>query len=108
MNQIPVPDENDSLSEVDLDNETFFLHFSWNETASFWTLSIENANKESLASGIKIVPDTPLITQIRQSYLPAGELIAVTLDRSNTISRDDLPNGRVAMVYLTESEVAAL
>lgn len=108
MIQIPVPDENDSISEIDIDGETYFFHFAWNETASFWTLSIENANKESLASGIRIVPDYPLLSQIQRPYLPQGEILAITPDRRNSIGRSDLPSGRVAIIYATADEVRSL
>ena len=106
MIKIPVLDANDSLTEVVLDGETFFLHLSWNSEAELWTLAIENAYNEVIISGIAVVPDTPLLARYRHLLVPAGELVALTPDRRDTISREALPSGDVALIYVEAEELA--
>lgn len=106
MIQIPVLDTNDSLCEVVLDRETYFLHLSWNEEDEFWTLGIENANHAVLVQSIKVVPDAPLLRWVRRNYLPPGELIASAPDRRDVVSRSDLIDGTVALVYVSEGELS--
>lgn len=102
---IPVLDANDSLTEVVLDDETFFLRLSWNSEGQFWTLGVENAYNEVIITGIALVPDTPLLARYRHLLVPDGELFALTPDRRDTISREALPSGDVALVYLDAEEV---
>ncbi|CAB3863478.1 hypothetical protein IPU70_08105 [Achromobacter sp. SD115] len=103
---IPVIDANDSLTEVELEGITYFLHLAWNSEAELWTLSIENAYNEVIVAGIGVVPDTPLLTRYRHLAVPPGELVALAPDRRNTISREALPAGQVALAYVESAEVA--
>lgn len=108
MIQISVVDQNDSLTEVDLDGETYFVHLAWNSEGGSWTLGVENANKDTIVEGIAVVPDFPLLGRYRVAGMPAGEILAVAPDRRDTISRSDLPSGVVALVYVTQAEVVLI
>lgn len=103
---IPVPDANDSLTEVELDGITYFLRLSWNSEAELWSMAIENAYNEVIVAGICVVPDTPLLAGYRHLAVPAGELVALAPDRRDTVSRAALPAGEVALVYVNAEEVA--
>src|SRR4029079_317582 len=106
---IPVLDANDSLTEVVLTGETFFLHLGWNTESASWTLGINNALNEAVVEGIALVTDTPLLERYRASmHVPAGELVALTPDQRNSISRTALPLGIVALMYYEPDEVEAL
>ncbi|NMK48056.1 hypothetical protein [Achromobacter sp. Bel] len=106
MVQIPIPDANDSLTEVELDGATYFLRLSWNSEAEFWALSIENAYNELIVAGIAVVPGSPLLAAYRHLTVPAGELVALAPDRRDVISRGALPSGEVALIYVDAQEVA--
>jgi hypothetical protein len=105
MLTIPVLDANDSLTEVVLDERTFFLHLAWNSEAELWALSIENAYNELIIAGIAVVPDSALVDRFRHLPVPAGELMAITPDGRDTISRPALPSGDVALVYIEAAEL---
>lgn len=107
MFRIPVLDANDSLTEIVLDDETFFLRLSWNSEGELWTLSIENAHNDAIVDGIAVVPDTPLLQRYRHLHVPAGDLVAVSPDLRDTIGREDLPSGDVALVYIPAQESAS-
>lgn len=103
---IPVPDANDSLTEVELDGITYFLRLSWNSEAELWSMAIENAYNEVIVAGICVVPDTPLLAGHRHLAVPTGELVALAPDRRDTVSRAALPAGEVSLVYVNAEEVA--
>lgn len=103
---IPVIDANDSLTEVELEGRIYFFQLSWNSEAELWTLSIENAYNEVIVAGIGMVPDTPLLARYRHLPVPPGELVALAPDRRNAISREALPAGQVALVYVESAEIA--
>ncbi|OOF85139.1 phage baseplate plug family protein [Rodentibacter ratti] len=99
MFSIQLPDKNDFITEVNLDDEVFFLHFSWNDTLGQWFLAIENAYNDELASSIAVLPERPLIEPIRREDLPLGELIVFCSDNLPHIGRNDFINGRAELIY---------
>lgn len=104
MIQIPIPDVNDSLTEVEFEGVTYFLRLSWNSEAELWVLSIENAYNELIVAGIALVPGVPLLAGYRHLAVPAGELVALAPDRRDTVSRAALPSGEVALIYADSQE----
>ncbi|MDB5849787.1 MAG: hypothetical protein JWP29_3539 [Rhodoferax sp.] len=106
MIAIGVPDQNDSLLEIDLEGETFFLHFAWNSEAEFWTLGVESASHDTLVEGVVIVPDTLLLSRYRQEGMPPGDLMVVVPDRRDSITRAALPAGDVTLLYASAAEIA--
>lgn len=100
MIEINVPNHNDSLLEVELDDEVFFLHFSWNSTGEFWTLSIENAYNDELVSCLRMLPNRPLLPFVRAADLPLGELVVVREDNLESVGREDFANGKASLIYV--------
>lgn len=105
MQQIPVEDLNDSITEVVLDGSPYFLRLTWNSEDAYWAWGLEAPNNTVLVRGMKLVPDSVLLKWVRRRGFPPGELIAVTPDRRDTISREALPSGEVALVYVREDEI---
>lgn len=105
MIKIPLIDANDFEVEAELDDVTYFLHFAWNDEAEIWTLSVSNANNESVLSGIRIITNYPLLGNYPHLGLPTGYLIATCLDTSKTtIGRSDFADNVVEMVYISRDE----
>jgi hypothetical protein len=65
-------------------------------------------NRLTLVESIALVPDFPLLGRYRTSAMPAGDIVAVAPDRRDDISRSDLPEGIVALVYITAAEIALI
>jgi hypothetical protein len=107
MITVPLIDANDMLIEVELDEETYFLHIGWNTEAATWSMEIENYNKQTIVAGIVLVPNTPLLALYKYLEVPAGELIVVMMDDNTVPGRDSFNDGTASLVYLTAEEVAA-
>nr|WP_320145992.1 hypothetical protein [uncultured Anaeromusa sp.] len=108
MLKIPMYDANDFVLSVTLDGKVWRLHFSWNDRAALWSMEIRNSSDVTLISGIRCVPNYPLINQYRRPTLPPGEFICTVLDDSYTsIGRDDFVNGKATLTYVTEVEFNA-
>ncbi|MFT9498017.1 phage baseplate plug family protein [Anaerosolibacter sp.] len=107
MIEIIVPDDNDFIVNTALEGKNYGLHFSWNASGKFWTIGIQDDSQNIIVSGIKMVPNYPLLQQFRVSSLPPGEFMAVseTLER---IGRYDFVNGSAALVYIESGEFDAV
>lgn len=101
---IDVPDINDSLVEVELDDEVFILHFSWNDTAGYWSLSIENIYNDELVSCLPIYPRRRLLEPVRNAQLPVGDLLAVRNDDADAIGRSDFTTGAAVFIYIEAND----
>ncbi|OBW92976.1 phage baseplate plug protein [Gallibacterium salpingitidis] len=108
MFTIQLPDKNDFITEVNLDDEVFFLHFSWNDTLQFWSLAIENAYNDELVSNIVVLPNRPLISPIRREAFPIGELIVVREDSQQAIGREDFISGKATLIYIEVDDEQSL
>lgn len=97
-------DANDMLIEAELDGKVYNIGLSWNEEGQLWTLSIRDLNLSILASGIGVVPNWPLLRQVRQPEFPQGE-IAVDFPRGETLTRSSFTDGIATMFYLSPSDL---
>lgn len=104
MFEITIPDKNDSLVEVELDQELFFLHFSWNSVGKYWSLSIENAYNDEAISCLPILPNRYLLDYVRNEHTPLGNFIAIRNDRGDTISRSDFVEGNAEFYYIEAND----
>lgn len=100
MITIPIPNLNDSLLEVELDDEVFFLHFSWNSAGGFWSMAIENAYNDEILTGIKLLPNRFLLQQFSEDTLPLGDFIVVRDDELQSVGRDDFLAKKAALIYV--------
>ncbi len=63
--------------EVDLDGNSYFFDFRWNERASLWIMCIQDVNKNDLIDGVPILCDQSLLAQYDyNAALPPGTLYA--------------------------------
>ncbi|MCC8014387.1 MAG: hypothetical protein LIO87_04255 [Eubacterium sp.] len=95
---IDVPDSNDSVSRVVLDNKAYQIRFTYNDTADCWSFGLYNEQGEPIALGIKIVPRIPLNLFFGVNELPSGFFEA--LGNLNRIGHDDLKNGKAKFIFV--------
>lgn len=104
MQTIELYSDDDYYVQLLGDGVLFYLHMQWNSEAEFWSLALENYNRELIVSGVKIVPNLRLLKLY--SYIdgmPAGELIV--LSDSQQISKTDFAEGYAQMYYVTAAEL---
>lgn len=108
MITIPVLDANDSLLEIALEGNTYFLRMSWNSEGEFWVLGLEDYAHNLIIAGIRVVADTPLLSMWRHLPVPPGELVVLLMDDTRQdIRRTDFADGSAALIYTEESEDGA-
>lgn len=108
MIEIPVIDANDSLTEVELEGNTYFLRMSWNSEGEFWVMAIEDYTNSTILAGVRVVPDVPLLAMLHHLAVPRGEFWAILMDETRQdFTRDDFTAGTGALVYVEEDEDVA-
>lgn len=105
MIRIPLVDLNDFVIEAALEETTYFLRFSWNSEAQFWTLGIRNARNEIILQSIVMVANTPLLRQFPTYAVPPGELIAYMDNPNGIIGRESFLTDEATLYYLPSTEV---
>lgn len=104
MMTIPVPNHNDSLLEVELDEEIFFLHFSWNSTGGFWTMAVENAYNDEIVSSIPLLPNRLLLSQFSLEALPLGDFMVLREDDLQAVGREDFFAKKATLIYINTED----
>lgn len=101
----------DPLYEVryNLEGREYFFTFDWSGKEEVYYLKIEDANRNVLLSGLKLVCNWPLLRRYVDSRLPYGELGIVSLtDDDSPPGLYDLGEGaRCVLTYFTRAEVLA-
>jgi len=109
MLQVPFQDFPAFSETTALDGQVYRLTFRWNTRGQYWTLKVSQADGTPILSGIKLVPDYELISAYVDMGPPPGLLFVVNPSgQLYTVTRDNLPSGEIALVYMTEAERAAL
>ena len=103
METIELLADDDYFVQVLLEGKLYFLYMSWNSEARYWTMAIRDYNKNILASGLKVVPNFPLIGRYYIEGMPPGEFVAIS--KSTEIAQSDFVDGYAEMVYVTEAEL---
>lgn len=102
-----IPDANDSLSQVEIDDENYRLRMTWNGRDSAWFMSLFTDDLEPIVESIRVVPNYRLLDRYTSALLPSGEFIAVDLTQSlEVVGRDDFTNEACSFVYFTDDELA--
>lgn len=103
MMQLGVIDANDMLIEADLDGSVYHVGLSWNEEGQLWTLSLRNLNFDVLASGIGVVPNWPLLAQVRQDAFPPGDIFVDAIPGIR-LTRNSFVDGTAALIYFADAD----
>ncbi|MCD8397529.1 MAG: hypothetical protein LUD12_10200 [Lachnospiraceae bacterium] len=94
---IEVPDMNDSISRITLDDVDYQIRFTYNDTQDYWSFGLYDDQGDPIAIGIKIVPRAPLNLFFGVNELPDGVFgVLSNLDR---IGHDDFKDGNAKFIY---------
>ncbi len=95
---IEVPDLNDSVSRIVLDDTVYYIRFTYNDTFDFWKLSVYTDLMEPIVQGIKIVPNYPLNLFVTTRPLPRGFFMAYS--RDDRICRSNFRDGKAEFMFV--------
>jgi hypothetical protein len=105
MIRIPVLDANDSLLEIELEGSVFFLRMSWNSEGEFWVLGLEDYARNVILAGVRVVPNSPLLSMFRHLPIPLGEIYAVLLASTREdLLRTDFADDSAELVYVESTD----
>jgi len=101
--EIPLPrGVPSSIQRLTLDGRAYSLALAWNMRAAGWYLSLSDAEGVPFASGLRLVPNWPLLRYHKwREACPPGELIAQDDGSGAAIGFDDIGGDRprVILVY---------
>lgn len=107
MIEFVLPDLNDSISQVELDEENYRLRMTWNSRDSAWFLSMFTDDLEPVVQSIRVVPNYRLLDRYNDSLLPTGDFVAIDLTQSlEVVGRDDFTNGACSLIYFSADELS--
>jgi hypothetical protein len=97
-------DQNDYLIECELDDQTYFMHLSWNSEAGIWVMGVEDANEQVILQGVVLVANSWLTQQFRSVAIPPGDFIVYAENPNEIIDRMAFLEGRATLYYITQEE----
>jgi hypothetical protein len=93
--------------QVELDGASYSFDFAWNWRDEGWYFTLADANGDAIASGSRLVVNSPL-ARTSDTRRPPGVLLAVdTTGQHADPGYADLGK-RCLLLYVPEAEVAAL
>lgn len=112
MIKISLFDANDFVTTVTLEGTQYGLHFAWNDRAGQWSFDLQDSKGNDLARGLAIVPNFPLLNQVRRNGLLRGDFMAIVVNSndaaSQNIGRKDFVQGKFSFVFMTGDEMDAI
>jgi hypothetical protein len=108
MIQIPMRALPESVSVVTFEVEPYRLTVKWNTRGAYYTLDVATREGVELVSGIKVALNAALFRRYPAQSLAPGELLVLDPSGEESVILFDDVEGRVALIYVTEEEYAAI
>jgi len=104
---LEIADQNSQAIEANLDDLIYYVVINWNESGQAWEMGIRDSAYRMLVSGIRMVPEFPLLRQFKYPEVPPGDLLIhdYTLTHNTRIPRDGFALGRYELVYYTRDDI---
>lgn len=98
---------NSQALEATLDDIVYYIVINWNESGQAWEMGVRNSAYRLLLTGVRMVPEFPLLRQFKYAEIPPGELVIhdYTLTKSQRVPRDGFQLGRYQLVYYTAEDL---
>lgn len=103
MLYIEVPDMNDSLSTITIDDKEWLIRFTYNEIGDYWSFGIYSLEEEPILAMTKIVPNFPLIHFYNYTDLPNGVFGALSTEER--IGRETFNLEKAEFVFIPAEEL---
>lgn len=106
MLYIDVPDMNDSISSLTIDEKEYGIRFTYNEKYDFWSFGLYDVNENPIIAMTKIVPNFPLLFYYEDKDIPDGHFGCISDIES--VGRYAFINGTAQFVYISNAELNAV
>ena len=101
--EISVPDRNDSIMRVNLDEVYYNLRLTWNAYGGFWMLSVYDAEMNIVIGMARLAPGAIWNFFYQVQGGPPGVLGVQT--ENEEIGRDVFVNGSAKLLYLPAKQL---
>lgn len=107
--EIPTFPETAAYQEtVTLDGTEYTIIIGYNQRADAYFFGIQDDTGADIIRGRKLVPGIPLLRNLAADIRPAGEMVAVDLEDTDTSARLGELGTRVKLYYIEEADVEAI
>lgn len=90
---------------VKLEGVRYLLGMDWNEREGSWYLSLSQEDSTAIVSGLRVVPDWPLLRRVTDAAGPPGEIVFRNTNANDAApGRYDIGESFVPLYY-EESEL---
>lgn len=103
MIYISVPDMNDSISTISIDNVTYGLRFTYNEKYDYWSFGLYDEDENPIIAMTRLVPNFPILFFYNFDSMPDGEFGCSST--KETVGREDFNNGTAEFFYIPNVEL---
>lgn len=109
LSELPLlPDTTDQLLDVVLSDNPYTLRVLWNETGSYFSLSVYEREGSVILENIKMVKNYPLIGRFKDTRLPIGELYFIDNKNKNASPiYTSIGTGDYSLIYYVPDIVTA-
>lgn len=103
MIYITVPDENDSMSQLTIDETDYNIRFTYNESYDYWSFGLYDSDEEPVIAMTRIVPNFPLFHFYSGGSLPDG--VFGCLSDTEKVGREAFNDGTAEFIYIPADEM---
>lgn len=100
---IEVPDMNDSISALSIDEKEYGLRFTYNEKYDYWSFGLYDEDDIPIIAMTRIVPNFPILHFYTETDIPDG--IFGCISDLDTVGRNAFVDGTAEFVYIPNSEL---
>ena len=100
---IEVPDMNDSISALSIDEKEYGLRFTYNEKYDYWSFGLYDEDDIPIIAMTRIVPNFPILHFYTETDIPDG--IFGCISDLDTVGRNAFIDGTAEFVYIPNSEL---
>lgn len=100
---IDVPDMNDSISSLTIDEIEYGLRFTYNEKYDYWSFGLYDEDDDPIIAMTRIVPNFPIFHFYTDSDIPDG--VFGCLSDIDTVGRYAFVNKTAEFVYIPNEEL---
>ena len=103
MVYINIPDMNDSMSTITIDEKEYKMRFTYNELYDYWNFGLYKGDDTPLISMVKIVPNFPLLYPYANAESPDGDFGCIS--ELKKVGRNDFISKLAEFVYIPRKDL---